>query len=225
MLRKITNLQAWHRLHQAGRRRQLTSNELDQCRLTGAIATEQTDTHLWPQAQADSPQHIYLTVANTGLIELDQRIGQLVGSWKLEVHRRTGVHRSYDIHTSQRFESALCLPCLGRFGPKPIYETLNPLDLALLALVSRRLLGRGRSELRLEGMVATPIEPRRRPLQIHDIVHHSFQKRLIMGDDDQGPGVGLQPALEPDHCFQIEMVGGLVEQQQIRSPHECLRQI
>ena len=36
-----------------------------------------------------------------------------------------------------------------------------------------------------------------------------------MGDDENGTGIVGQMMLEPVHAFGVEMVGGLVEQQQV----------
>ena len=43
----------------------------------------------------------------------------------------------------------------------------------------------------------------------------AVEEVAVMGDQQQRPGIGLEPLLEPDHRVQIQMVGGLVEQQQV----------
>ena len=39
------------------------------------------------------------------------------------------------------------------------------------------------------------------------------------------PGIARQPVLEPEHRVEVEMVGRLVEQQQVRAAHQRLREI
>ena len=46
-----------------------------------------------------------------------------------------------------------------------------------------------------------------------------------MRDDDERAGVALQPVLDPDDRVEVEMVGRLVEQQQVGRAHERLREV
>ena len=46
-----------------------------------------------------------------------------------------------------------------------------------------------------------------------------------MRDEQQRPGILAQPGLQPQQCVQVEVVGGLIEQQQIRAAHEGAREV
>ena len=39
------------------------------------------------------------------------------------------------------------------------------------------------------------------------------------------PGIGLEPGLEPDHGVQVQVVGGLVQQQQVGAAHQGTGQV
>ena len=46
-----------------------------------------------------------------------------------------------------------------------------------------------------------------------------------MADDQHGALVAFEPGFQPDQRVQIQVVGGLVEQQQIRWAHQCSGQL
>ncbi len=46
-----------------------------------------------------------------------------------------------------------------------------------------------------------------------------------MRDQHQRAGVAFQPALQPDHRIEIQVVGRFVEQQQVGTAHQRLRQV
>ncbi len=58
-----------------------------------------------------------------------------------------------------------------------------------------------------------------------DVIDHFVEKVAVVGDQQQGTRVALEPVFEPDDRIEIEVVGRLVEQQQIRRAHQCLRQV
>ncbi len=46
-----------------------------------------------------------------------------------------------------------------------------------------------------------------------------------MGNQQQGAGVTLEPVFEPDDSVEVQVVGRLIEQQQIRRAHQGLGQV
>ena len=46
-----------------------------------------------------------------------------------------------------------------------------------------------------------------------------------MADDQHGAGVALQPGFQPHQCVQVQVVGGFVQQHQVRRAHQCTRQL
>ena len=57
-------------------------------------------------------------------------------------------------------------------------------------------------------------------VQLGDAGSHALQEAPVVGDQDQGPLESLQLLLQPFDGRQIEMVGRLVQQQQIRVDHQ-----
>ncbi|MOA35061.1 hypothetical protein D3C78_1564860 [compost metagenome] len=46
-----------------------------------------------------------------------------------------------------------------------------------------------------------------------------------MRDHDERAGIALEPILQPDDRVQVQVVGGLVQQQQVGRAHQRLRQV
>jgi hypothetical protein len=50
------------------------------------------------------------------------------------------------------------------------------------------------------------------------------QEALVVGDDDGAAGVGVQELLQPADGQDVQVVGGLVQQQQVGPTHQHLGQ-
>jgi len=57
------------------------------------------------------------------------------------------------------------------------------------------------------------------------MIGNGVEEVAIMGDEQQCTRVGTQPVLQPQHRVEVEVVGGLVEQQQIGAAHQGPRQV
>ena len=57
------------------------------------------------------------------------------------------------------------------------------------------------------------------------VVGHAVEEIAVVGDEEQRAGVAHEPFLEPQHGVEVEMIGRLVEQQQIRAAHQRLREV
>jgi hypothetical protein len=52
-------------------------------------------------------------------------------------------------------------------------------------------------------------------LELEDPLGHVVEEVAVVGDGHHRAGVLLQRALEPRHRLRVEVVGGLVEQEQV----------
>ena len=104
-------------------------------------------------------------------------------------------------------------------GPEAIGEELKRGDFFLLIFVSGELLLLACSFL---FDVAVPIAAIANELRMRDLNNasdQSIQKFAIVRDHDDRPGIGSQVLLEPLQRFKIEMVGRLVEQEEVGFHH------
>jgi hypothetical protein len=98
-------------------------------------------------------------------------------------------------------------------------------DLPLLPFVERGLLRELRRALLFEIAVIAGVERRLAVLEMDDAVGNPIQEVAIVRDHQQRALIVEQPLFEPEHRVQIEVVGGLVEKQQIGAAHERLRKV
>ena len=52
--------------------------------------------------------------------------------------------------------------------------------------------------------------------EVQDVVAHRIEHIAIVRDDDDRRGIPLQVVDQPERALEVEVVGGLVEQQQVR---------
>jgi hypothetical protein len=48
-----------------------------------------------------------------------------------------------------------------------------------------------------------------------DHVHRAVEQPAVMADDDRGAGEAREPPFQPHRRFEVEVVGRLVQQQQV----------
>ena len=62
-------------------------------------------------------------------------------------------------------------------------------------------------------------------VDVRDAVHAGVEEFAVVGDDHQAAGVARQILFQPQDGFEVEVVGRLVEQQQIGAVHQRARQV
>ena len=134
------------------------------------------------------------------------------------------MRRRNALHALKHLHAALGLPRLRGLRFEASDVALQVLHLTLLALVQRLLLRQLRGPLVFEARVVTAVGGDTAMFEAEDAVRHAVEELAVMGDDQQRTGVGQQPAFKPQHGVEVEVVGGFVQQQDVRRAHECLRQ-
>ena len=66
-----------------------------------------------------------------------------------------------------------------------------------------------------ERVIAAGIKRQPLLLQMQDMADGAVQQVAIMADDDDGMGIALQIAFQPQRAFKIQIVGRFVQQQQV----------
>ena len=104
---------------------------------------------------------------------------------------------------------------LGVLGPEAADEGLGRVDLPLLVLggVDQSLVAL--PLLLLEVVVVARVEVDDAPVEIGDVGDHPVEEVAVVADDHQRARPGEQELLQPDEALEVEMVGGLVHEQQI----------
>ena len=193
---------------------------LQERRLARAIDPENADPVARVNAQRKIAQHGDARVSKRRLVKGECRIRHLLRIREGEPVRRACVHGRDALHPLERLDAALGLPRLFRFGTEPVDELLDMPDLKLLFCMLCRLQPERLGALPLEGGIASCIGRGLAIGHVHDLIADCIQEVPVVGYDEQGPRVALQPGLKPERRIEIEMVGRFVEQQQIRRRHE-----
>ena len=93
--------------------------------------------------------------------------------------------------------------------------------LGVLLGAGRRLQPRLLGAAMLEIVVAAGVEIELAVAQMQNGVDRIVEKLAVVADDERGLGIFLQSRFEPQRAFEIEVIGRLVEQEQIGLGEQC----
>ena len=158
---------------------------------------------------------------------LDHDAARALRLQELEPKRAAAAAGDLDAHLFQAvdlLQLRLRLPGLRRLVAEPLDEALEPRELLGLAL------GRAGGVLGARGLLAAPDVPfarevrRLSALQLEHRRRHGLEKPAVVGDEDDRRVDRAQQLFEPFDRLDVEVVGRLVEQQQVRLRCERARE-
>ena len=204
-------------VHMAVHDRQGAGDHLGEGGLARAVDAQEADAVVDVQAQVQLAQDRLAVIAHRRILQPHQGRGQRPGRGGEHERGDPLLHRQGDgLQLGQALQPGLGLGGLGGLGAEPVDEGLQMRALRLL-------LGPGRLQqaglLRpglLEGVIAAGIELQLLLAQVQDEVDGIVQQFPVVADDDRRVRILLQPRLEPQGTFQVEIVGGFVQEQQVR---------
>ena len=164
-------------------------------------------------------------VAEIDLFELEQGVGQVFGRGEGEVEAAVEVGRGDELEFGQGFNSALGLFGLGGFGFEAVDKGLEVLDVRLLFAIGSLLVGKALGALLLVEVVVAAVAVQLALGELDGVVGGGVEEVAVVGDDDLGTGQGGEVAFQPQHGFEVEVVGGFVEQEQVGAVHEGLGKV
>ncbi len=100
-------------------------------------------------------------------------------------------------------------------GLEAIDEVLQPLALVGLSLGVLGIEHFARRPLFLERRVGAFVERQLAAIEVQDLVDRGVEQVAVMADDDHGARIIRQMVFQPERAFEVEIVGRLVEQQQV----------
>src|SRR5262249_7943700 len=112
-------------------------------------------------------------------------------------------------------EARLRLTRLGGLGAEALDEGGEPPALRFLLLREFLVEREAFTALPLERAVVAAIERELSPFEMEDGVDRAVEQIAIVADHDHGAWIARKMILEPERSLEIEIVGGLVEQQKI----------
>ncbi len=166
--------------------------------------------------------------AEVDLVQFNQSLGLAVGRREVEIRRRGTSPRveigEFSDHLLRFVDAGLRLGC-ACFGAAPqplnlranaVLERFLPLRLSVQVFV---LLLKEGAVVALHAQQAVRVGP----VQFSHVGGDVLQEVPIVTDNHTAEGSVLEQLLEPNDARQVEMVGGLVEQQQIGCLHNGRR--
>ncbi len=225
MLGKITNAQAIAVNPLPAQGLDFTGQKLDEGRFTRAVAAQHAQARACLQTEINVTQNNGIAISDIDLFQAQQWMGVFGGFAEGKTERRIHMGCGNRLHARQSLESALRLARLAGLGAEARHEILHMGNLTLLllvaALLQRQLLGTLPLKLRVVATVEVDIAL----LHMGNGIHHIIQKVAVMGDQQQRAWVRQQPLFKPEYGIEVEMVGRLIEQQQIGTAHQRFGEI
>ena len=164
-------------------------------------------------------------VATRDVAQGQHRVGQAGRRLEFEGELPRGQHGGELFHAFQRLDPALRLLGLGRLGLEAVDEARELGDLFLLALEGRLLLALPLGAHELERAVVAAVARERLLVEVQRDAGGGVEKLAVVADHQQRAFEALEPAFEPDEGVQVQVVGGLVEQQQVGRTHQRAGQL
>ena len=224
ILREIADGQLARLVDRALLRFELAGEQPGQRGLAVAVPPQQGGTVVGVEAHVEAGQDDIVAIADGRVVERDQRRFQFGGTRKMKTERRIVDRRGNRLHPRQRLDPALRLLRAVRLGPPAGDEGFQLLALGDLLFARGGELRLSFGSLLFEGIIAAGIERGRAVLQMQDMVDDIVEQIAFVADYKDSRLIAGQEIFQPQRCFEIEMVGRLVEQQHFRLRKQQRRQ-
>ena len=204
-------------LDRAGVGRLLAHDHPKQRRLAGAVRADDPDDPGARQRERQVLDEQPVAVALAQALDLDHasRPAEDRAGWRSPVRAAAAPRASFASSSSFSYALSRALP----FACRALRAHAHPFELArerALPRVDLLLLARHPFQLLLEpaGVVAGERDAPP-PVELEDPLRDVVQEVAVVRDGDDGAGVFLEEALEPLDRLGVEVVGRLVEEQQV----------
>jgi hypothetical protein len=226
VLREVAEAQPLRDDARARKRRERAADRFQERGLARAVRPEKPDA----VAREETPREPFqygcaCRVAERCVLEQHQLPRGPRHRRERELERAVDVRRGDLLHPLEGLDPALRLLGLARLGAEAVDERMQVRDLALLRSKRRLLQRELQRPLALELRVVPGVRHELALVDVHDAVDHAVEEIAVVGDEEQRAGVFAEPVLEPQHRVQVEVIGRLVEQQEIGAAHERLREV
>ena len=199
----------------AGHGLQPAGDQLGEGRLAVAVAAEQRDAVVGVEAQGEAGQHGLLAIADPGALHGDHRRGRDAAGGEGEADLGLDQRLGDRLHALEHLDPALRLAGLAGLVAEAVDEGLDVGALGRLPLARLLRQDHPLAAGALEPVVAARVEGELPAFEMTGLLRHRVEKVAVVADQDQRARVAAQMLLEPDRGLEVEMVGGLVEQQEV----------
>ena len=193
----------------------LARDAAHQGRLAGAVAAEEPDSRARREGQVHAREHRVPTVSEARVLHEEQGVRHLLRIRKGEPVGGIGVRGGGEGQPLELLHAASRLPGLARLRPEPGDERPDLARPALLLLEGGPLVHEALASLALERGVSAAVGAGPPAPEVHDVGRGTVEEVTVVGDEEGRAVAAHEPLLEPHHRVEIEVVGRLVEEQQV----------
>ncbi len=205
----------WPRRYSPLDERLAAGQQLDQRRLPRPVDAHQRDPVAALDDEIDAAENELVAVAFRDVVKLGDDAAARLGLRKRKVDGLLFIGQLDALDLFQFFDAALDLFRFGGLIAEAADERFQLLDaLALVAIGGFQLLGALLFLLQILFVVAR-VEMHAAIPDLDDFVDRDVQEIAVVRDQHEGERVVGKILLQPVACFQIQVIGGLVEQQQV----------
>ena len=135
------------------------------------------------------------------------------------------LHRDgHGLQLGEALHPALRLGGLARLGLEAVHEALQVGALGVLLRLGGHQVTGPLAPLLLEAVVVAGVEVDGAGVQMHDRVADAVEQLSVVADHQDGARIALQPRLQPQGALEVEVVGGLVQEEEVGLGQERPRQ-
>lgn len=200
----------------------LTGNHLEQRRLARSVGTNERDLFAAPNIEIEILVDMLLAEGLRDPLDMHDVVTGTRGLRKDESHLFLFLGNLDSLDALEFLDAVLHLFGLRRLVPKLLDESLHVRNLAVLGLLHRNQAGKCLIALDEIGIVIARVDADLAIGDISHVVDHAIHEGAVMAYDEYGATIGLEEVLEPAHALEVEVIGGLVKQQNLRCPQEEL---
>ena len=201
-------------------------DELHERGLARAVGAHERHVVAAVEAKRDVVVDVVVLVVLRDALEGHDLVARARRLGEAEVHLlgRLGQHDELLAHALELLDALLHLARLGRLVAEALDEGLHVLDVALLGGALGAQLLEVVLALAQVARVVAGVGHEALVLERRDVAHAGVHERAVVADEEDGPVVGGEERLEPLDALEVEVVGRLVEEQQVGVAQQQLRQ-
>ena len=221
VLGEVTHLHPQPQVTHTGLRRQVARQQLEQGGLAGAVGSDQHRAVAPLRFELEAGVNHVLPVGEIHPFESDDPLTALLRLRECKINRRRRLLRRVDLlHAVDLLELGLSPRRRGVLGSEPVHEVHQATNFALLVLEGGQLLLLLGLALVEKGVVVARVAVEPLIANLDDTGDQLIEKLPVVRDDQNRSRVILQIALKPNEGFEIQMVGGLIEHEDVRLMHQ-----
>ena len=203
---------------------ELVRDDPQERRLAGAVAADDGDALAAVDAPMEAPVDDLVAEALAHALEAQDLSARARHLWEAEAHGPVRLARLHQLLAGEQLDPALHLPRLAGFEAEAVDEALGLGALRLLPGAAQLQVALLLRALDPVGLVVAGVAPQPLDLEGVDGADLAVEEVAVVADQQQRPLRATEEVVEPLQRRDVQVVGGLIEEQQVRPEQEQARE-